>query len=249
MEKVTQFKNIKYTPDGRVGEVCTVTTLPVWNCYEKKWSSAPPVILRNALLFANHPNRQFCIGEISKEETNPNFLNPFQPPDHDRPFYLDLASGSRNHGRFTFTELLNRSLVAPNYFVTKSPDDQWKRIIYGSILHTGCKKIIYSEMNYIVVDDENKDQDGNYLDDPINNIHWNTGDSHAKASKRLMQMLGLGDVDSGIVNEEIPLQFRASEWNKWVGKGTVAYNPLLDTYKNEFGHVDLVIPLCIFKRQ
>ena len=155
----------------------------------------------------------------------------------------------------TFT---NKQTIGKKYF-GEAAKDQWKRIIYGSILHTGCKKLVYKQMRYVVVRTENKDSDGNDLDDAVNNIHWETGDSHAKASKALMELLGLPmqgiqyNPETGmpeeieIVDEDKPLQFRAAFRNndnllEWIGKGTVGYNPKLDD--SEF---DLVIPLSSLK--
>jgi hypothetical protein len=246
------FTNTRYIEDGSVGTIATVAEFSVWNCLEKKWSSAPKVVLRNILLAGLHPKLDFCIGEIETTETRASALNAFKPKGYQAAFFLDLASGSRNHGRFTFT---NEKTIGKKYF-GEAPKDQWKRIIYGSILHTGCKKLVYKQMKYVVVDDENKDSDGNDLDDAVNNIHWETGDSHAKASKALMQLLGLplqqfnpdtGEDEELEPDENKPLQFRAAFRNndnlvEWIGKGTVGYNPKLDS--SEF---DLVIPLSSLK--
>ncbi|MDB9453722.1 hypothetical protein PN500_05365 [Dolichospermum circinale CS-541/06] len=208
------------------------------------------------MLTALHPANHFCIGEIPVTTKNSFLLNPFKPDGEEYAFFLDLASGSRSHGRFTFT---NQRTIGKKYYGTEKKD-QWKRIIYGSILHTGCKKLIYMKLNYVVVDDENL-KNGQPFDDPINNIHWETGDSHAKASKKLMSLLGLPvqeakfDPDTGeiiepeIVDIEKPIQFRAGFRNndgltEWVGKGTVAYNSALDTHAGNF---DLVIPLSSLK--
>jgi len=247
------FQNIRLVEDGSKGTITTIAEWSVWNCLDNKWSSAPKVVLRNILLTGLHPTVEFCIGEISTTETRALALNAFKPKGYQYAFFLDLASGSRNHGRFTFT---NQSTIGKKYYGS-TDKEQWKRIIYGSILHTGCKKLVYKQMKYVVVDDENRDADGNYLDDAINNIHWETGDSHAKASKELMQLLGLPlkqfnpetgkDEEIGYVDEGRPLQFRAAfrtndNLIEWIGKGTIAYNPKLDT--SDF---DLVIPLSSLK--
>jgi hypothetical protein len=246
-----EFKNIRYVEDGSKGAIVTVAEWSVWNCIDKKWSNAPKVVLRNILLTGLHPALEFCIGEIPTTETRALALNAFKPKDYQYAFFLDLASGSRNHGRFTFT---NQKTIGKKYF-GGAVKDQWKRIIYGSILHTGCKKLVYKQMKYIVVDDENRDANGNWLDDEVNDIHWKTGDSHAKGSKELMQLLGLplkqydpnGNEEILSPDENKPLQFRAAFRNndnllEWIGKGTIAWNPKLD----EFG-VDLVIPLSSLK--
>ena len=247
------FTNTRYIEDGSVGAIATVAEWSVWNCLEKKWSSAPKVVLRNTLLAGLHPKLEFCIGEIDTTTTKASTLDAFKPKDYQAAFFLDLASGSRNHGRFTFT---NKQTIGKKYF-GESVKDQWKRIIYGSILHTGCKKMVYKQMKYVVVDDENRDKDGNWLDDEVNDIHWETGDSHAKASKALIQLLGLPlqqfnpdtgkDEEIDYVDEGRPLQFRAAFRNndnllEWIGKGTIAWNPKLDS--SEF---DLVIPLSSLK--
>jgi len=168
--------------NSSIGEVTTLSTWKIWDCNERKWSDKPPVQLRNILLAGMHPlpKERFCIGEIPVEITTSSgwkqpphwsLLNPFTPPDSDK-YYLDLASGSRNHGRFTF----NPKTVGRWYF-----DEDWKRIIYGSILHTGCKRIRYGTFNIVVTDDTRKDKNGNLEDDGVNRVHWFTGDSHAKA--------------------------------------------------------------------
>ncbi|MBW4680629.1 MAG: hypothetical protein KME19_10990 [Microcoleus vaginatus WJT46-NPBG5] len=210
------------------GQISTITDLSVWLCKAKKWASVPPVVIRNALLFGLHPSLNFCIGEIPKTETNARALDPFKPSSSET-YFLDLASNSRTHGRFTFCQ----TPVGKFYC-----GEDWKRIIYGSILHTGCKKMVYKPVKYVVVDDENRDSEGNPLDDPTNNRHWQTGDSHAKASRSLMMLLGLPlDLEGNEVDPQTPIQFRMAEWKKWIGKGTIAYNPELDN-----SGVDLVIP-------
>lgn len=247
----TDFRNKLYLPDGSIGQIETVTDLSVWDCYNKIWTSNPKVIIRNAMLFAMYHGRDFCIGQISKEEENPLRLNPFTSPGKSTPYKLDLASNSRNHGRFTF---INGNTIGQNYYGA-SPAEQWKRIIYGSIVHTGCKQMHYKTIKYIVVDDELRDANGNYRDDPVNNKHWKTGDSHAKASAELMKLIGLsaiaqpdlpgsnpGDEWGVGVDVEKPVQFRAADFGKWVGKGTIGYNPDLDS-----SGYDLVIPLSSLK--
>ncbi|MDB9318201.1 hypothetical protein [Nodularia spumigena] len=217
-----EFKNTRYLADGSSGEIMAIAEWMVWSCVKGKWLEGKTT-LRNILLAAMYPGKEFCIGEIPPETKNALLLNPFKPEGHENPFFLDLASGSRTHGRFTFT---NKSTVGKFYYGA-----DWKRIIYGSIVHTGCKKLIYLEMKYIITDDENKDDNGNKLDDPTNNKNWDTGDSHAKASKKLMQMLGLPadpDGDNQYVDEGKPLQLRVALFQQWVGKGTLAYNPDLD---------------------
>ncbi|MEG3900219.1 hypothetical protein QT989_31855, partial [Microcoleus sp. SVA1_B6] len=189
----------------------------VWDCAVKSWSTKPKVTLRNTLLSGLHQDagkERFCIGEIPKTAKDPSLLNPFVV-DKER-YALDLASNSRNRGRFTF----NLAPVGSSYYGTKTTD-QWKRIIYGSILHTGCKHLVAQKFNYVVVDDELKDAQGNPQDDPTNKRHWKTGDSHGKASRYFMELLGAGTVETEIEpNPEIPLQFRIASFKKWVAKGT-----------------------------
>lgn len=251
-----KFENTRYVEDGSIGAIATVGTFSVWDCVKQEWKKNTSIVLRNTMLTALHPANHFCIAEIPVTTYDSSLLNPFKPDGEEYHFFLDLASGSRSHGRFTFT---NQKTIGKKYYGTEQKD-QWKRIIYGSILHTGCKKLVYMQMNYVVVDDENL-KDGQPFDDPINNIHWETGDSHAKASKALMQLLGLPvqeasfDPETGeviepeIVDVEKPIQFRAGFRNndgltEWVGKGTVAYNSVLDTHPGNF---DLVIPLSSLK--
>jgi len=248
----TRFTNELYYPDGSAGEIKTVTTWNVWDCKEGQWANSPPVVLRNILLAGLHPFLLMAIGEIEKTDTDPNLLNPFVPNNYPKQ-YLDLASNSRTHGRFTF----NQNPIGSYYY-----GEDWKRIIYGSIVHTGCKKLIYKDIYYLVVDDENRDENGDYMDDPVNNYHWFTGDSHAKASAELMELLGLPRDKDGVINHiggfvdvRKPIQFRAAFFGKWVGKGTIAHNPVLDiTYDGsiiqgleEEAKIDLVIPLSSLK--
>ncbi|MFB2970382.1 hypothetical protein ACE1CD_15520 [Aerosakkonema sp. BLCC-F183] len=244
---MTIFKNIFYKEDRSIGELKTLSTFSVWDCYGKNWSEKPPVVFRNIMLCAMYPIEIFCVGEIDENEKNHRRLDAFKPNGENKPYFLDLASGARTHGRFTFT----REKTVGKLYYGESNKDQWKRIIYGSIVHTGCKKLVYKQMKYVVVDDEGKTHTGNPLDDKINGIHWETGDSHAKASGEIMKLLEISTVDENgnqiEVDYEIPIQFRASlratkDSPGWVGKGTVAYNPKCD----EMG-IDLVIPLSSLK--
>lgn len=234
----TEFVNIK-NEDGS-GEVRTVTELGIWDCVAKRWLERDPVVLRNIHLAANHPGggERFAIAEIPKD-TKPEqafLLNPFTPAK-GKSYHLDLASGSRNHGRFTFS----LEPVGLSYYGL-----DWKRIIYGSIVHTGCKRLVYKTVKLVVTDDENRDSKGDQLDDPINSVNWFTGDSHAKASASLMQFLGLPILNEDGSKEDsdidTPIQFRATEYKKWVGKGTVSYNPDMD-----FTDIDLAIPHSCMK--
>jgi hypothetical protein len=241
----TEFRNLVHR-DG-TGEIQTYSEWSVWDCKAKQWSASTAVVLRNILLVANHPSpeERFCIGQIPVNETDARTLNPFKTEKEERPYQLDLASGSRTHGRFTFS-------VAPvgrDYY-----GEDWKRIIYGSIVHTGCKKLVYKTMKFVVTDDEHRDDLGELLDDPVNGKHWFTGDSHAKGSSALMLLLGLPLVEKpqeeGEGKDEFvevhdlykPVQFRATVFKEWVGKGTIAYNPALDGTG-----IDLAIPLSSMK--
>lgn len=234
------FKNIRLTDDGSEGKIETIATFNIWKCKERRWSQGPSVVLRNTMLAALHVGRDFCIGEIAKTETNASTLNAFKPQGYQDAFFLDLASNSRTHGRFTFTQ---KSTIGKNYF-----GEDWKRIIYGSILHTGCNRMFYRQMRYIIVDDERRNPaDGSPQDDPTNNKHWDSGDCHAKASSNLMALLeaysrNLDPLNPIDEEQPIGLQFRAALHNEWVAKGTVAYNSALD--ETEF---DLVIPLSSLK--
>ena len=69
---------------------------------------------------------------------------------------------------------------------------------------------------FTYLDDENRDPDGNMLDDPVNKIHWKTGDSHAKASLRLMKILGLPVEETENVDIDKPIQFRAAIIHIWI---------------------------------
>ena len=230
-----------YNGNEKVAKVETVAIWSVWDCVAKKWSNNPKVTLRNTLLSGLHKDmgrERFCIGEIPENTKDASLLNPFNTNKNDR-YELDLASNSRNHGRFTF----DLAPIGKEYYGTKATD-QWKRIIYGSILHTGCKHLVGRDFNYVVVDDERKDAQGNPQDDPTNKRHWNSGDSHGKGSREFMELLGAGTLEYNPdeVDATIPLQFRIAAFKKWVAKGTIAYNPELDN-----SGFDLVIPLSSLK--
>lgn len=229
---------------GQSGEIRTKAIWRVWDCKKRRWSNAPEVELKNCLLIGMHPTVGFSIMEIPTTELDWRVLNPFQD-EGGTVYFLDGASGNRNHGRFTAA---NKKVFGA-YFPEK---DEWKKIIYGSILHTDCKKLVYSNIKYIIVDDENR-VDGEQLDDPTNNRNWKTGDCHAKASKKLMQFLGLPvreytdpetgeEISTDYVDEGRPIQFRFGLRNNWVAKGTVSYYPELDNFD-----ADLVIPLSSLK--
>jgi hypothetical protein len=230
-----------YGADETLAKVATTAILSVWDCSAKKWASVPKVTLRNILLSGLHKDvskDRFCIGEIPENTKNAALLNPFVANKTDR-YQLDLASNSRNHGRFTF----NLAPIGKDYYGDLATE-QWKRIIYGSILHTGCKHLIGREFNYVIVDDTARDANGNLQDDPTNKRHWNSGDSHAKASREFMQLLGAGTVEFNPdeIDADIPIQFRIAAFKKWVAKGTIAYNSQLD----DSGY-DLVIPWSSLK--
>jgi DNA alkylation damage repair protein AlkB len=263
--KRTTFENTVFTDDNDKGSIKTVTTWPIWkyvNSSESGWIDVAPVVLRNILLTALHPTIPMCIGEVNKDSALAAIakkkdvswlLAPFTPKDEKGNTYqLDMASGSRNQGRFTFTtgiinpETKQYNGIGKFYYMT-NPEDRWKRIIYGSILHTGCRQIRYGTINYIIVNDELKDKDGNFRDDKTNDRHWHTGDSHMKGSKRLFDLVGLNaneDAEDGaeVVDEGRPFQIRIACQNKWIAKGTIAYNHLLDST-----NWDLVIPLSSLK--
>ncbi|OIP69453.1 MAG: hypothetical protein AUK43_12610 [Oscillatoriales cyanobacterium CG2_30_40_61] len=244
----TEFDNILIKEDGSEGQIKTITTLPVWDCKNQRFSAKPPVVLRNTLLGALYPKKEFIIGEIPKTSTNPSLLDPFVIPDVSDPYFLDLASNSRTHGRFLFTP---KRTIGRDYFPKK---DDWKRIIYGSILHTECNRMFYREMKYIVVDDKRQDRDGNAQDDGVNDVHWNSGDCHAKMSKSLVYLLEAIetdpgnpiDIDPNNPDHPITVQFCAAIFKEWVAKGTASYHPKFELDKR-FADYDLVIPLSCFK--
>jgi hypothetical protein len=234
----TEYKLLYSWINESLAQISTTAIWSVWDCVIGRWSTSPKVTLRNTLLSGWHQDcgrERFAIGEIPKDTKDASLLNPFNPNKNDR-YFLDLASGSRNHGRFTF----NLAPIGRKYYGDKA-SEQWKRIIYGSILHTGCKHLVGYEFNFIIVDDTNRNDQGQPEDDPTNGRHWNSGDSHGKASREFLRILGTGDVH--FENDEgIPLQFRIASRDKWVAKGTIAYNPELDN-----SGYDLVIPWSSLK--
>lgn len=236
----SSYELITFLMDPEKGKIETVSIWRVWDGQAGKWSNKPLVTLRNTLLSGLHKNvgnrERFCIVEIPKDTKDPSLLNPISPEDDYR-LRLDLASNSRNHGRFTF----NQGPIGQLYY-----DADWKRIIYGSILHTGCKHLVFGNFNWVVVNDERRDENGTLQDDPTNNTHWNSGDSHGKASRQFMELLGAADIFEQDFNPSndiyLPLQFRIALFKEWVAKGTIAYNPALDD-----SPFDLVIPQSSLK--
>jgi hypothetical protein len=227
--------------DWSIKKIKTTAILSVWDCTHKKWSNSPKVVLRNILLSGLHQDagrERFCIGEIPENTKNAKLLNPFKANKTDI-YFLDLASGSRNHGRFTF----NLTPIGKYYYGEKTTE-QWKRIIYGSVMHTGCKHLVGASFRYVIVDDTARDEQGNPMDDPTNGKHWETGDCHAKACSDFMNLLGAGTVDDvdDDMDVTIPLQFRFASFKEWVAKGTIAHNPELDG-----SQFDLVIPISSLK--
>ncbi len=236
----TTFTNIMLQPDGSEGQIKTISTFSIWDCTNQRFSTAPPVILRNTMLAALYPSKEFIIGEIPKTSTNPSLLDPFKVPAVSDPYFLDLASNSRTHGRFLFTP---KRTIGRDYFPSK---DDWKRIIYGSILHTGCNRLFYREIKYIVVDDERRNpKDSSPQDDGVNGVHWDTGDCHAKVSKSLLTLLESWDT---VGNEDNPktIQIRAAIFREWTIKGTASHSYKFEN-DNRFKGYDLVIPLSCFK--
>ncbi|CAD5984112.1 ProC [Planktothrix rubescens] len=236
----TTFENIKLKEDGTEGQIITISTFYVWDCTNQRFSTSPPVVLRNTMLAALYPAKEFIIGEIPKTSSNPSLLDPFKVPAVSDPYFLDLASNSRTHGRFLFTP---KRTIGRDYFPKK---DDWKRIIYGSILHTGCNRMFYREIKYIVVDDERRNpSDSSPQDDGVNNTHWDTGDCHAKLSKSLLTLLESWET---IGNEDNPttIQIRAAIFKEWTIKGTASHSYKFET-DPRFAGVDLVIPLSCFK--
>ncbi|MBD2481474.1 hypothetical protein [Planktothrix sp. FACHB-1365] len=242
----TDFENIVLREDGSEGEITTISTFKVWDCITQRYSSAPPVVLRNTMLGALYPDKKFIIGEIPKTAKDSRLLDAFKVPGVQDPYFLDLASNSRTPGRFLFTP---KRTIGKHYF-----EEDWKRIVYGSILHTECNRMFYREMKYIVVDDERQDRDGNAQDDGVNGVHWNSGDCHAKMSKSLLYLLEAIetdpgnpiDIDPNNPDHPITVQFCAALFQKWVAKGTASYHPKFELDKR-FTDYDLVIPLSCFK--
>lgn len=143
--------------DESLAQIKTIAVWSVWDCVTKQESTSPKVTLRNTLLSGWHQDcgrERFCIGEIPEDTKYYSLLNPFNSNKNDR-YILDLASNSRNHGRFTF----NLAPIGNNYYGKKATE-QWKRIIYGSIMHTGCKLLVGREFNFIIVDDIRRNDQG-----------------------------------------------------------------------------------------
>jgi len=211
------------------GQLVTYTATGVWDCVNQDWLPGQVVAIRNTLLGALAPDRELATGEIPKDTPIEQYqlLNAFTPKDAKTSYKLDMASGSRTHGRFLF----NQKPIGGYYF--GDGKDEWKRIIYGSVAHTGCDRLLYRELTYLVVDDERRNpQTGEPEDDAINGRNWKTGDCHGKISLNVHRLLG-GNTS---------LQFRLGLFKQWIAKGTLSYSSELDGTE-----YDLVIPLSCFK--
>ncbi|MGL5131551.1 MAG: hypothetical protein ACRC78_03425, partial [Planktothrix sp.] len=211
------------------GQLITYTATGVWDCVSQDWLPGQVVAIRNTLLGALAPDRELATGEIPKDTPIEEYqlLNSFTPKDAKTSYKLDMASGSRTHGRFLF----NQKPIGGFYF--GDGKDEWKRIIYGSVAHTGCDRLLYRELTYLVVDDERRNPEtGEPEDDAINGRNWKTGDCHGKISMNVHRLLG-GNTS---------LQFRLGLFKQWVAKGTLSYSSELDGTE-----YDLVIPLSCFK--
>ena len=106
--------------DESLGQIKTTAIWSVWDCVNKVWSNSPKVTLRNTLLSGWHQDmgkERFCIGEIPENTKNSSLLNPFTPKGDNR-YILDLASNSRNHGRFTF----NLAPIGKEYYGDKATE-------------------------------------------------------------------------------------------------------------------------------
>ncbi|MGL6284225.1 MAG: hypothetical protein ACRC2J_17620, partial [Microcoleaceae cyanobacterium] len=134
------------------GQLVTYTATGVWDCVNQDWLPGQVVAIRNTLLGALAPDRELATGEIPKDTPIEQYqlLNAFTPKDAKTSYKLDMASGSRTHGRFLF----NQKPIGGFYF--GDGKDEWKRIIYGSVAHTGCDRLLYRELTYLVVDDERR---------------------------------------------------------------------------------------------
>ncbi|MFM7979143.1 MAG: hypothetical protein ACKPKO_07480, partial [Candidatus Fonsibacter sp.] len=117
-----KFENVRYVEDGSSGAIKTIATLSVWDCVKKEWKKDNSVVLRDTMLTALHPANYFWIGEIPVDTKDSFLLDPFKPEKEKYHFFLDLASGSRSHGRFTFT---NQKTIGKKYYGTEKKD-QWK---------------------------------------------------------------------------------------------------------------------------
>ena len=50
----TTFENIKLKEDGTEGQIITISTFYVWDCTNQRFSTSPPVVLRNTMLAAGN---------------------------------------------------------------------------------------------------------------------------------------------------------------------------------------------------
>lgn len=247
-------------PDNALAHIEVHTRISVWDLQKGQWMQTAPVIYRNHLLGALHPQKLIVIGAINpdivKKAANPKegiaeaakYLAGFRLKSRvNQDLVLDFASNSRSHGQFFYT--LKGVELGAHYIADGA--DKWKRIVYGSLCMTTCKRLNLFPSKFVVTDDTKP------IDDPVHDIEWDTGDSHGKVDSTVSLLLNLGEqIDTADQAIELAYQFRlgihAKLSNKMVGqrqvgilaKGTVANNSLMDM--NSLG-VDSAYPLSSFK--
>ena len=201
-------------PLDKVELVNNELNLWIYDCNKGYWTEAQ-VVYRNSLVKAIHTDLEMGIGKVpppsSKTKATPEMLRPFEG------LTLDIASNSRTHGHFIFTD----GNIGAKYF-----PDNMGRITYGSLLMSEAKQIFCIDAKIAVLHEESKW-----------GVKMGLGDSHGKISEPMFDAINL-------IMDDLSLgggfQFRMGFPNQRVAKGTVEPVDFLSKY-------DFVLPVSCFK--
>lgn len=210
------------TRTGDTSNIQSEMKILTWDCKAQKWSQRNSTTYKNTLLASMHPDIPVALMQVPVGTTDTKLLKDFEG------FKLDFASGSRTSGFFFATPA--REGIGKLYF----GDNNSARIVYGSILMSGCKSMSLRSLRLLIVDHENLE-----TDTPGYNA-YGCGDSHGKATFELLGQLNesIGEGE----DENRPLQFRAGLKMSWVAKGTIS-----GMYEEDMGGYDLILPTSSFK--
>ena len=212
-EKELWFRE-RGVPIDKVELVNNELKLAIYDCAKAYWTEAE-VIYKNSLMKAIHTDIEIAIGKVpppgAKAKATPDMLRPFEG------LTLDIASNSRTHGHFIFTD---RNIGA-RYF-----PDNMGRITYGSLLMSEAKQILCIDAKIAVLNEDSK---------------WGQrmglGDSHGKVSRKMFQAINAWVQGLSLRGG---FQFRMGFQDERVAKGTV--EPV--DFLNKF---DFVLPVSCFK--
>lgn len=202
-------------------EISTRLELPIWDCQNKKWREAITpqdlyTVYRNSMMGCLNPEISAAIGAVPVENAKPEMLEKFEGVE------LDLASGSRTHGHFVFTD----AKFGEEYLGTNMA-----RINYGSLAMSECKRVFFIKNCKLLIISEERDA-------KYGNEAFGVGDAHGKFHPELISML----VPDATISKPTPVQFRLALPGECLAKGTIA--PLARDFMSTW---DVVLPLSCFK--